>query len=376
MIFSDEHIEKIRNYDFFKKCLLDETNEGLETVKAWGSYQDRIPFVSFVVTTYKRPHYLKLALESIIRQSFNDYEIIVVDNECAVIEADTETQILIKSLNNPRIVYFRNINPMNARMDRGASLARGEWLCFCHDDDMFAANHLETMVHLVKSHPEINFLSCPYRTFSDNDYEKIKQNGFIANNRHGGRGEESCLQEGVFFHQGPWTGALIKRKLYKKMGGTPKISLGCGDMLMGTKFIYWYSGFYRLNAPLFFYRLSDSQVSRKHDNWLNTFISDFFFYKYALKKVNGIPKINNDYLSLAFVLEGMAYTEKYHGVKIDLDLFCKKCGLEKSDFDFNLMNQYVETWMAYERQLNQEKEHIPNKRFEFFIEKIAKLPYM
>ena len=48
------------------------------------------------------------------------------------------------------------------------------------------------------------------------DFEKIKSNGFIANNRHDGRCREVCLEEGVFFHQGPWTGALIKRKLYEE----------------------------------------------------------------------------------------------------------------------------------------------------------------
>lgn len=372
MLFSDEHITTLRNYDFYKKDKLDGMNDGLRTVKAWGDYKRNPPFVSVIVTTYKRPHYLKLALESIIRQNFNNYEIIVVDNECADIDADTDTQKLIKELANPKIVYFRNLDPMNGRMDRGASLARGEWICFLHDDDMLAANHLETMTAVVKSHSEINFLSCDYRTFRDEDLEKIKSNEFVANNRHDGRCREAGLQEGVFFNQGSWPGGLIRRRLYAEMGGMPKISTGCSDQIMCSKFIYWYSGFYRLKAPLCFYRISNSQISSKIDNWFNTFISDYFFSRYALTKITGIPKFDYEQLCFAFVCELMKSTENIWGLKFDLREYARKCGIKKVEDDVNIVNQYIRQWGEYEKEIRLKYEQ---RGFEIVIDKVAKFPY-
>lgn len=373
MIFSDEHIKALKNFDFYKKGKLDEMNVGLKTVKAWGNYQVKPPFLSVIVTTYKRPHYLKVALDSIIRQRFYDYEIIVVDNECADINIDTDTQKLIKSLCNPKIVYFRNINPMKGRMDRGASLASGDWICFCHDDDLLAANHFEIMVRTIKEHPEINFLCCEHRVFYDKDFNKIENNGFISNNRHDGCCREASKQEGVFFQQGSWAGALIKRQLYAEMGGMPNIETGCSDLIFCSKFNYWYSGFFRLNAPMYFYRLSNNQVSSLIDNWMNTYISQFFFSKYAILKLSdNLDKIDLDQLCLSYILKSMKLTEQLWGITFDLNQYFLKCDIENTKYDFNKSCKYVEFW---ENILKQQRKRHENNDIKIYINKVAAIPY-
>ena len=371
MIYSDEHIAKIRDFDFFKKDRLDCMNDGLRTVKAWGEYREIKPYISFVVTTYKRPLLLKCMLESIISQNYNDCEIIVVDNECADVSEDTETQKLIRDLNNPKIVYFRNIDPMIARMDRAASFARGEWICFCHDDDILASNHLETMLPIIKEHPEIKFLSCGYRMFYDEEFDKVVYNGFIANNWHEGVCRESCLEECAFFRQGGWTGALIKRQLYEEMGGMPKVQCGCGDQIMCCKFIYHYDGFYRLRAPLYFYRISKNQIASSEDNWFNTYVSQYFFSRYMLMRMNKVPKVDYEQLCLAFVLQMMKSTEKTWGFKFDYHQYAEKCNVKILDDD-NMINCYVRKWEGYEKEITQEKEQ---SGFEIYLDKAAKNPY-
>lgn len=371
MIFSDEHVAVLKEYDFYRKERLDGGNDGLRTVKAWGEYQEERPFVSVIVTTYKRPHLLRNAIESITRQNYNDYEIIVVDNECADIASDTDTQKLIKELDNHKIVYFRNLESMNGRMNRAVSLARGEWICFLHDDDMLAANHFETMLPIIKAHTEINFLSCGFRKFNEDEFDKIVSNGFIANNRHDGPCRESCLEEGVFFRQGGWTGALIKRELYEKMGGVPKIECGCGDQIMCCKFIYHFGGFYRLRAPLYFYRISKSQISASVDNWFNTYISDYFFSRYALTKLKNSPDFDSEQLCLAFVLQAMKSTEKTWGFIFDRNLYAEKCNVKMLEND-NMIECYIRAWEDYEKEITQEKER---KGFEIYLDKVAKIPY-
>ena len=373
MIFSDEHIAKLRNYDFFKKDRLDAMNDGLRTVKAWGEYKTKPPYISFVVTTYKRPMLLKYTLESIIRQNYDDCEIIVVDNECADISEDTQTQQLIKNINNPKIVYFRNIDPMVARMDRAASLATGEWICFCHDDDMLAANHLETMLPIIKAHPEINFINSYNRRFSEKDFNKIVSNNFIANNRHDGFCRESSYEESVFFRQGSLLGGLIKRRLYEEMGGMPKISTNCGDMIMCSKFIYHYAGFFRIRAPLYFYRISNKQISSSKDTWISSLVAACIFYEYALTKLNNPPKFDYDKLCFSFLLKALKEAEQEWRLELDIKQIAEKCGIKNLKPDDNAISQYVKAWETYEKECVREKE---KNGFEVYVNKVAKEQYL
>jgi len=63
------------------------------------------PFFSIVIPTYNRGNYLKLAIKSILRQNYDDYEIIITDN------ASTDnTKEVIYSFRNKKIKYFNYLN--------------------------------------------------------------------------------------------------------------------------------------------------------------------------------------------------------------------------------------------------------------------------
>ena len=325
-----------------------------------------------VVTTYKRPDYLRCAIDSVLRQNFEDYEIIVIDNECADIAEDTATQKLIKELDNPKIVYFRNIEPMNARMDRGASFARGEWICFLHDDDMLAANHLETMTSIVKEHSEINYLSCTFRLFWDKDMGKIISNGYIANNRHDGYCRESCLQECVFFEQGSWMGALIKRRLYVDMGGMPQISTGCCDNIMSGKFLYLYKGFYRTQVPLYFYRCSTEQISSDNDSRFNTLISLYYYSRYALKRLPDLPSLDYEQLCLSVVNQWLNNIKVNYRLDFSLQDLALKCGVSNIENDSAALEEIFRAWNEYKGKHIEKMNHTS---FDIYLDKAAEIPY-
>ena len=372
MIFSDEHFAKIRDYDFFKKDKFDALNTGLRTIKALGEYKQEIPFVSIIITTYKRPVLLREAINSVLRQDYDDYEIIVIDNECADIAEETDTQKLIRELGNSSIIYFRNIDPMLARMDRGASLARGEWICFLHDDDMLAANHLKTMTSIVKAHTEINYLSCAFRLFNDKNWEQIIENEFIANNRHDGYCIESCLQECVFFEQGSWMGALIKRQMYIDMGGMPQISTGCCDNIMSGKFIYLYGGFYRTQVPLYLYRYSNEQISADSDSRFNTLVSFYFYSRYALKKLPDLPIFDYERLCFAVVHQWMINAKVNYVLNFSLEDLALKCGVKKIKNYSDESKGAFYAWEEYKREYMKKMNHT---RFEIYLDKEARVPY-
>ena len=90
--------------------------------------------VSVVVTTYNRAHIVTEAIESILNQTFGDFELIIVDNY-----SNDNTEEVIKSYKDERIKYFKNRNNGIIAVNRnyGISKAQGEYIAFCDDDDLW-----------------------------------------------------------------------------------------------------------------------------------------------------------------------------------------------------------------------------------------------
>jgi len=101
------------------------------------------PLVSVIVPTHNRPDMLKEALESILSQTYPNFEIIVV-NDCG-----RDVGELVHSLNRmDNITHVRHgINRgLAAARNTGIKLARGKYIAYLDDDDIFYPDHLETLV--------------------------------------------------------------------------------------------------------------------------------------------------------------------------------------------------------------------------------------
>lgn len=110
------------------------------------------PFLSIVVPTYRRPDFLKLALDSALKQVKPgvSYEVVVVDNE-APGEGPSQTEALIRQYDAPHLFYYRNGENLGiaGNWNRCAELARGTWVAYLHDDDLLAADYVRKMVGLI-----------------------------------------------------------------------------------------------------------------------------------------------------------------------------------------------------------------------------------
>jgi glycosyltransferase involved in cell wall biosynthesis len=98
-----------------------------------------MPFFSIILPTYNRAHLLPKAIESVIGQTFTDWELIVVDDG-----STDNTKELIESFNESRIHYiFQTNQERSAARNNGISKAKGEYICFLDSDDYFLENKLE-----------------------------------------------------------------------------------------------------------------------------------------------------------------------------------------------------------------------------------------
>lgn len=106
------------------------------------------PKVSIVIPAYNSGPPLRDTLAGIRGQSFQDFEIIVVDDG-----STDNTQEVVTSA-DPGIRLYRQTNqgPAVAR-NRGVSLARGEFIAFCDHDDIWNDRHLETLLAVFFAYP-------------------------------------------------------------------------------------------------------------------------------------------------------------------------------------------------------------------------------
>ena len=105
-------------------------------------------FFSIVIPTYNRANHLPKAIESVLAQSFTDWELIIVDDG-----STDNTRELVASYNEPRIKYFYQENAeRSAARNNGIRNAKGEWICFLDSDDFFLPNHLHVFSSFVKEH--------------------------------------------------------------------------------------------------------------------------------------------------------------------------------------------------------------------------------
>ena len=102
-----------------------------------------MPLISVIVTTYNRKELLSETIDSILNQTFTDFELIVVDNF-----SNYNYFELIESFNDSRIVAYQNANSGVIAINRnfGIKKATGKYLAFCDDDDIWYPEKLETQI--------------------------------------------------------------------------------------------------------------------------------------------------------------------------------------------------------------------------------------
>jgi GT2 family glycosyltransferase len=105
--------------------------------------------ISIIIPTYNAGQYIEEALASVFAQSFQDFEVIIIDDG-----STDDTAQKIKTLSDPRIlyVYKENQGPAAAR-NYGLNLVRGEYIAFLDVDDLWEPHKLEMHLNLMKSFP-------------------------------------------------------------------------------------------------------------------------------------------------------------------------------------------------------------------------------
>jgi glycosyltransferase involved in cell wall biosynthesis len=114
------------------------------------------PKVSVILPTYNRATLLGTAIESVLGQSFQDLELIVVDDGSA---DDTEKLVRRYQDSDARVRYLRQANRgISAAMNAGIHAASGQLIARLDSDDLWLPDLLETEVSILEARPEIGLV--------------------------------------------------------------------------------------------------------------------------------------------------------------------------------------------------------------------------
>jgi len=112
------------------------------------------PKVSIIMPTYNRARMIGRSIQSILDQTFQDWELIIVSDG-----STDNTPEVVSRFKDPRIRFFhqKNGGPASAR-NHGLRRARGRYIAYCDDDDTLLPYHLETLSGYLDRHPEAGWV--------------------------------------------------------------------------------------------------------------------------------------------------------------------------------------------------------------------------
>lgn len=118
------------------------------------------PKISVIVPNYNHAPFLKERIDSILSQTYQDFELILLD-DCS---SDDSRSILERYRNHPKVSHVV-INETNSgspffQWQKGIELAKGEWMWIAESDDIAEVTFLEEMMESVKPYPTVGLAYC------------------------------------------------------------------------------------------------------------------------------------------------------------------------------------------------------------------------
>lgn len=116
-----------------------------------------MPRVSVIIPSYNRAELVVETIKSVLAQSFEDLEIVLVDDG-----STDDTREAVSKLSGPvRYIYQENMGRSRAR-NEGFKASTGEYVCFLDSDDLFIKEKLEQQVELLQTREDLGFVYCDY----------------------------------------------------------------------------------------------------------------------------------------------------------------------------------------------------------------------
>ena len=208
-----------------------------------------MPRISVILPAYNAETCLQEAIDSILGQTFRDFELIVI-NDCS--RDGTESVIL--SFRDPRLVYVKNEKNLGiaATLNRGLALAKGQYIARMDADDISLPRRLEKQTAYLDAHPDIAVLGTNVETF---DEKGPLRTGWSAT-------DPKQMNVDLFFSCGlAHPSVMMRKSVIDALGGYDPAFEGLEDYELWCR-VSKNHGVTTLPEVLFRYRIHGGQVTK------------------------------------------------------------------------------------------------------------------
>ena len=164
-----------------------------------------MPAVTVIIPTFNREQFLKEAVDSVLSQTYDDFELIVVDDG-----STDKTKKMLQDYGQRLTYIFQENRGVSAARNRGIAEAKGELISFLDSDDLWKRDKLSIQTDLMKSQKGVMI------SFTDEIWIRkgVRVNPMKKHQKHSGRIYEKCLPLCIISP----SSVMIRRELFDTVG--------------------------------------------------------------------------------------------------------------------------------------------------------------
>ncbi len=203
-----------------------------------------MPAVTIVVPCYNHADFIGRRLESVFRQSFTDYEVIILDDA----STDSSREVIVGYLSRPGVCFLENCSNSGSpsiQWNRGAAQGSGRYIWIAESDDFADPDFLSVLVPILDDNPRVglaysqsravdaagNIIGDPRHWFDD-----LARGRWLADYYSSGQAE--CAHYLLWKNTVPnASAALFRRSVFRAAGGSPEKMRLCGDWMTWVRML-------------------------------------------------------------------------------------------------------------------------------------------
>jgi glycosyltransferase involved in cell wall biosynthesis len=216
------------------------------------------PKVSFIVPCYNLAHLLADCVNSILMQSYTNFEVLIMD-DCS----PDHTPEVAQSISDHRVRHIRNEKNLGniGNYNRGIGLSRGDYIWLISADDYLQRDYvLHRYVQVLESHPKVGYVFCPVVALENGQETGVILNyaPFPSDVILGGHKFLTRLLQGCCVAA---PAAIVRRECYEKVSMFPANMPYAGDWYLWCTFAFHYDVAY-VAEPMVIRRLHDQNMTK------------------------------------------------------------------------------------------------------------------
>ena len=226
--------------------------------------EQKQPIVSIIVPCYNQAQFISQCLDSILAQTYTDWECIVIDDGSSDNSFNVAKEYCRKD-SRFKCIHQENQGPSVAR-NNGILQSKGEFILPLDADDKIAETYLEKALSVFETQPNVKLVYCKADKFGIENREWI-----LPEYKY-----ENLLWENMIF-----CSALYRRRDYDKTNGyNPNMKNGLEDWDFWLSLLQPADRVYRIEEVLFHYRVNESSRSTQVSHNINRALLEQIYYNH------------------------------------------------------------------------------------------------